>query len=178
MNAKRRVMEATLTVICEAGLPNLSIQRLADELDQSKSAVYHHYDDKHDLLTSFLDYLHHQLKDTIEAVHGDSPEQRLENLIMDLSNIHGEKERNLRVAILSLQAEAPYDEDIAAEFKRIDKTLRSAVQTLYEDMDVQHPEQATTLTLSTIDGVVNRSLCYTEDYDPTDALRDLPQRFQ
>ena len=177
MEAKQRILEATQSVICQSGLSNLSIQRIADELDQSKSAVYYHYESKHDLIISFLDYLHDHLKETIKAVNRDDPEEALQNLIAELSSIQNNDERNLRVAIMSLRAEAPHDEHIAKRFQAIDKTVQSTFEDLYRSMNVQSSEQAASLTVSAIDGVVNRSLGYQLPKDNIDLLDGFPQRF-
>lgn len=177
MDAKQRILDATQTVICQSGLSNLSIQRISDELDQSKSAVYYHYDSKHDLIINFLDYLHDQLKETIKAVNNDNPEEALQDLIAELSSIQSNDERNLRIAIMSLRAEAPHDKEIAKRFKAIDKTAQTTFEDLYRAMSAQSPEQAATLTLSAIDGTVNRSLSYQLPKDNQDILEDFPQRF-
>jgi AcrR family transcriptional regulator len=56
-NTEERIMHATHTVLGTHGYAGLSIGRIAEEADLSKSSVYHFYDDKEDLLIAFLDLM-------------------------------------------------------------------------------------------------------------------------
>jgi hypothetical protein len=74
-------------------------------------------------------------------------------------------------------SKAKSDEEIAERFKAIDKTVQSTFEGLYRSMSVQSAEQAASLTLSAIDGVVNRSLGYQLPVENVDLLEGFPQRF-
>ena len=50
-------MHATFCALQEHGYTGLSIQRIADEADLSKSTFYHHFENKEDLLLSFGDFM-------------------------------------------------------------------------------------------------------------------------
>jgi AcrR family transcriptional regulator len=54
-NTEERIMRAAYEVLGRHGYGGLSIGRIAEEADLSKSSVYHFYDDKEDLLVAFLD---------------------------------------------------------------------------------------------------------------------------
>ena len=177
MDAEAKIIEATQTVICRNGLSSLSIQRIADELDQSKSAVYYHYESKHDLIINFLDHLHAQLKETIRCVDNDNPIKTVEDLVFELGSIETDDERNLRMAIMSLQAEAPHDEDIARRFKAIEQTVNDTFADLFSSLGVDEPERVAALTVAVIDGVVNRSLSYEVAEKNEVVLESFLQRF-
>jgi AcrR family transcriptional regulator len=52
---EERIMHATYEMLGRHGYAGLSIGRIAEAADLSKSSVYHFYDDKEDLLVAFLD---------------------------------------------------------------------------------------------------------------------------
>jgi len=56
VDSREAIMRATYLALREYGYAGLSIQRIADESDLSKSTFYHHYDGKGDLLTAFVDF--------------------------------------------------------------------------------------------------------------------------
>ncbi|GAA0475047.1 hypothetical protein GCM10008985_34420 [Halococcus dombrowskii] len=51
------IMDATYRALCKHGYAALRMQDIADETTKSKAALHYHYDSKHDLLLSFLDYI-------------------------------------------------------------------------------------------------------------------------
>ena len=146
-DAENPILAATETIICEEGLSNLSIKTIADKIGQSKSAIYYHYDSKHDLLLNFLQYLHDEL------------------------------ETLLRVAIMSLRCEAPHDAEIAQMFTQIDTILYEQVNQLYKEIGASNPGRSAALLLSAIDGLVNRAISHTRPIQVDDVAKTLPQRF-
>ncbi|MFC6974124.1 TetR/AcrR family transcriptional regulator [Halomicroarcula sp. GCM10025709] len=82
-------MHATFCALQQHGYAGLSIQRIADEAELSKSTFYHHFDGKEDLLLSFLEFIldtfdqlfqlessgdpHADLKTFVSLVLGDFP---------------------------------------------------------------------------------------------------------
>lgn len=56
-DTEERIMRAAYEVLGRHGYAGLSIGRIAEEADLSKSSVYHFYDDKEDLLVAFLDLM-------------------------------------------------------------------------------------------------------------------------
>jgi AcrR family transcriptional regulator len=54
-NTREAILQATHEVLCEQGYGGVSMSRIAERVDISKSVLYHHYDDKDDLLRELLD---------------------------------------------------------------------------------------------------------------------------
>jgi AcrR family transcriptional regulator len=54
-NTREAILRATHEVLCERGYGGVSMSRIADRVEISKSVLYHHYDDKDDLLRALLD---------------------------------------------------------------------------------------------------------------------------
>ncbi|MFO7833457.1 MAG: TetR/AcrR family transcriptional regulator [Halohasta sp.] len=51
------IMMATFAALQKHGYAGISIQRIADESDLTKSTFYHHFDGKDDILLSFVQYM-------------------------------------------------------------------------------------------------------------------------
>jgi Transcriptional regulator len=51
------IMMATFSALRKHGYPGISIQRIADESELTKSTFYHHFDGKDDILLSFVQYM-------------------------------------------------------------------------------------------------------------------------
>jgi len=68
--AEEEIMEATYRALLRHGYADLSISRIADELDKSKAAIYYHYDTKDDLLVAFLEFAVDRFEETIETETG------------------------------------------------------------------------------------------------------------
>lgn len=176
-DAENPILAATETIICEEGLSNLSIKRIADKIGQSKSAIYYHYDSKHDLLLNFLQYLHDELETLLVSLEDSDPEKQLAALTKELTDIDNRRKRNLRVAIMSLRCEAPHDEEIAQMFTQIDTILYDQVNQLYKEIGASNPGRSAALLLSAIDGLVNRAISHTRPIQVDDVAKTLPQRF-
>jgi len=67
-----RIMQATFQTIQEYGFAGLSIQRIAENADLSKSSFYHFFDDKDDLLLAFLDTMLARYGDPLEGIENDA----------------------------------------------------------------------------------------------------------
>jgi AcrR family transcriptional regulator len=52
-SSEEEIFRATWEALQEHGFADVSIQRIADETDLGKSTIYHHFEGKDDLLTSF-----------------------------------------------------------------------------------------------------------------------------
>lgn len=51
------IMMATFAALRKHGYPGISIQRIADESELTKSTFYHYFDGKDDILLSFVEYM-------------------------------------------------------------------------------------------------------------------------
>ncbi|WP_324664116.1 TetR/AcrR family transcriptional regulator [Haloarcula sediminis] len=55
-DTREKIMHATYAALKKHGYAGISISRLAEEADLSKSSFYHHFDGKDDILLSFAEY--------------------------------------------------------------------------------------------------------------------------
>lgn len=122
--SEERIMEATHRALLRYGYAQLSISRIASELDQSKASLYYHYDSKEDLLLSFLEYVTDQLESNIYTNNDECPSQELEQFIETLLPFRlGDDESQLRAAMVELRSQAVMDEQFRKQFTEIDDRI-------------------------------------------------------
>jgi AcrR family transcriptional regulator len=126
------IMQATYRALCEHGYPATSISKIADEFEKSKALLYHHYDDKEDLLAHFLTYLIDQFETELEQNLPDDHRSRLEAVIEQALPEPGEAEQfQFRRALLEMRSQAPYHETYHDQFVHSDElVLRELRETI------------------------------------------------
>lgn len=123
------LMRATHCALCKHGFADVTMQDIADESEKSKAALHYHYESKHELLLSFLDYLLSEFTDTLDEVDGDSPTGRLVALVDTILAPAGETpDQEFQTAILEIKAQGPYDEAFQAKLREFDRLLTGRFQ--------------------------------------------------
>lgn len=131
---RERIMQATYDVMQEHGFAGLSISRIAERADLSKSSVYHFYDDKDDLLLAFLDMMLDRFGAPLEDVDRDQPVDALwAHLDFALSGVgagslppfDGDRiDVESGRPYVELRSQATYDASYREKFSGIDTTMR------------------------------------------------------
>jgi AcrR family transcriptional regulator len=118
------IMRATYRALCEHGYPATSISKIADEFEKSKALLYHHYDDKEDLLAHFLTYLLDQYETELEQNLPTEPQPRLKAIVEQALPDPGDSEEfQFRRALLELRSQAPYHETYHDQFVHSDELI-------------------------------------------------------
>jgi AcrR family transcriptional regulator len=127
--AEKRVMLATYRALLEHGYADLSIARIAEELDQSKSAVYHHYDSKEDLLISFLAYATDRFEAVAATEAATDADEALDGVVERLLPLRPtEERRQIGAVLVALRAEAVTNDAFRAQFTRVDELLATTLR--------------------------------------------------
>jgi AcrR family transcriptional regulator len=130
---KAAIMRATFRALCEHGYANLTIQRIGDEFEKSKSLLYHHYDGKDELLLDFLDSLLAGF--TADAPEGEStPGVDCLSSILDRhfsTEVDGDRLAFMK-AMVELRAQAAHDEAYRKHFTRSDQFFRDRIEEVIE----------------------------------------------
>lgn len=172
------IMEATFTALTKHGYAGLTMQKIADEFDKSKSLLHYHYDTKDELLVALLDYMLGQLDERLALDEESDPLERLTTLVdMLLFGPDREAHKAFQTTLLELRAQAPYNE----AFREQLTTNDAAIHDLFVDIVADGVEQGTfrevdpdavaTLVLSALQGARVRWVTLDED-DAPDELRD------
>ncbi|WP_152042125.1 TetR/AcrR family transcriptional regulator [Salinigranum salinum] len=119
------IMRATYAALTKHGYADLTIQRIADEFDKSKSLLYHHYDGKDALLVDFVGFLIDQFEAEMEATDDAAPPRRLDEFFDRLLPVAAPEERcEFDRVYVELRAAAAHDPTFRAKFTETDHALR------------------------------------------------------
>jgi AcrR family transcriptional regulator len=120
------IRDATYRALCRHGYHETTIQHIADEFEKSKSLLYYHYEDKHELLTDFLRHLLDELAERL-TVEGTDPYDDLLTLVDRIVPVPmDDDEAQFRRVLLEIRAAAPHDESHRELVRRSDTIIRSA----------------------------------------------------
>jgi AcrR family transcriptional regulator len=128
------IMRATYVALTKHGYADLTIQRIADEFDKSKSLLYHHYDGKDALLLDFMEFLTDRLEREIDATSDADPRRRLDEFFDRLLPVASGDERCAfdRVYV-ELRAAAAHDDAFRETFTETDHALRDRLAGILRD---------------------------------------------
>lgn len=121
--SEEQIMEATRRALLQHGYAQLSISRIADELNQSKASLYYHYDSKEDLLQSFLEFTIDQLEANIDT-NDEAPNRELEQLVEALLPLQlSDEESQHRAVMVELRSQAVMNDKFREQFTEIDDLI-------------------------------------------------------
>ncbi|WP_330630328.1 TetR/AcrR family transcriptional regulator [Halocatena halophila] len=127
-DSQSAIMAATYTALCEHGYAALSMAKIADELTMSKSSLYYHYDDKDDLLSTFLGYVIEEFATDVSVVEEQDANAQLRAFFdRVLPRDLDESGYEFHVVLLELRAQAPHHESFREQFDRIDGLLKETI---------------------------------------------------
>ncbi|WP_115864408.1 TetR/AcrR family transcriptional regulator [Halorussus litoreus] len=131
--AEEEIMEATYRALLEHGYADLSLSRIANELDKSKAAIYYHYDTKDDLLAAFLEFAVDRFEETVDTETGDEPSEDLEHVTEKLLPLQPDAEqRQLQAVLVGLRSQAVTNEVFREQFTQIDERLAATIRGIIE----------------------------------------------
>ncbi len=126
-------MEATYQALRKHGYADLSISKIAEEFEKSKSLLYHHYDGKDDLLVAFLEYLIDQFAADITLDAWDDAEAQLRSFFDRLiPPALDDEQREFQTALLEIRAQAPHNEVYREQFTKTDRFIRETIEQYLE----------------------------------------------
>lgn len=194
------IMRATFRALQKHGYAGLSIQRIADETDLSKSTFYHHYEGKDDLLLSFLEFVLGQFTEDLARLDTGDPRRDLalffdavlfdthpleaagEDIDYDCPGertIPDEAERSeMKATVMELRSHAIRDARYREQFLDADDRVRDRLATIIErgvDQGVFDDVDATRtadLLLTLAYGALLRPSTSAPDGDPPEVVRE------
>lgn len=174
-DSREAIMRATYRALKQYGYAGLSIQRIAGEADLSKSTFYHHYDDKQDLLTAFVDYILKMFTRVFSVEAGDDPQENLRTfvrLVIDPTSATEVTEPSSTATVLGtyveLRAQAVQDETFREKFTEVDHGFEQQLADIvaegvdsgvFRDVD---PERTATFVATLVAGQTFRQPTRTE----------------
>lgn len=125
------VMEATRAVLGQGGLTGLTLERVAERIDDSEK-VYEYYDSPVELATAFVEYERDRFEEFL-MVTADEPDLRLRALLdvtVDLVDIEDD---DLVPAYLEMYAMATERERLREALLKFDGAIREALAETIRD---------------------------------------------
>jgi Transcriptional regulator len=125
-DAAEDIMCATHRALCAHGYADLTMQDIADESTKSKAALHYHYDSKHDLLCSFLDYLYDRFVERVADIDAVDPHERLLALVDVVLEKSADDPEGFETALLEIRAQAPYEPGFRERLSKFERHLVEA----------------------------------------------------
>lgn len=131
---REAIMKATYHALCEHGYAELTIQRISDHFEKSKSLLYHHYDSKDELLLDFLDFMLSEFEEGVPGPETGDADDRLEAIFdrMLAEDLPAER-HDLIAAMTELRAQAANDERYRRHFTRHDRFFEDHIADVIAD---------------------------------------------
>jgi AcrR family transcriptional regulator len=137
-----RIMQATFETVQEYGFAGLSIQRIAEKADLSKSSFYHFFDDKDDLLLAFLDEMLAQYGGPLEGIENSAEPLDVLWAYVDfglygladgaIPPLEGEADLQSGRPYVELRSQGTYDASYRDRFTDMDASMRGRLATVIE----------------------------------------------
>ncbi|MDZ7850458.1 MAG: TetR/AcrR family transcriptional regulator [Halodesulfurarchaeum sp.] len=172
-DTRESIMQATYFALCEHGYAGLTIARIAEDFEKSKSLLYHHYDSKDELLLDFLGFMLEEFQRSIPEDGKEPPEKRLEKIIEgSLEPETWDEGLKFTRAMTELRAQAAHDERFRKHFTDHDRVLRETVvetietgigQGVFRDVDV---EQVAAFLVAALSGGMSQLATTESDLSP------------
>jgi len=158
------IMMATFAALRTHGYPGISIQRIADESDLTKSTFYHHFDGKDDILLSFVEYMRDYFERGYQIESTGDPVGDLEAFVTvslgEYPAAEGTPDADARLSTyLELRAQAIQNEAFRAEFTELSATLVDNLTEIIETgieqgvFAVDDPRSTAAYLVATIEGI-------------------------
>jgi AcrR family transcriptional regulator len=173
-DTREEIMHATYAALQKHGYAGISISKLADEADLSKSSFYHHFDGKDDILLSFADYMLEDFEREMDTESTGDPVKDLYTflgLIIGLDpEVGADPDYTEKLgAYLELRSEAIHDPAFREKFTETSDRYVASLADIIEDgieqgtfRDVD-PEQTAGFLLTIIAGIIVETTTRTDD---------------
>ena len=156
--SKEEVMEATFRALCEHGFANLSINKIADKFRKGKSLIYYHFEDKEDLMLSFMDTMQEQLEKDYKELKDLEPEKAIDKLLDKALGIESEEKWESQKAFQEFRIQAHHNEKFQKKFQEIDRVVTENVSDIMSQAGSENPGSSARILLSLIDGAISRKV--------------------
>ncbi|AAV44486.1 TetR family transcriptional regulator [Haloarcula quadrata] len=177
---QEEILEATFYALRQHGYADLTISKIGDEFEKSQSLIYHHYDNKDELLVDLLDYMLEQVESQV-PLPNQSPEEYIEIIVDEMFGTNGNNNLEFTQAIIELRAQAAHDDNYGRLFRRSDDFIRKQIARAIRAgvdagaFDVENPSQTAALFHTVLIGIQTEQI--TSDEEPIDYTRAEFQRY-
>ena len=176
-DTREKIMHATYAALRKYGYAGISISRLAEEADLSKSSFYHHFDGKDDILLSFAEYTIEEFNRGFDSESTGDPVEDLYAFLNILVAVHP-TERDSRDSVermgiwLELRSQAIHDSAFREQFtettdryiEQLTGIIEAGIeQGAFREVDA---ERTAIFLLTIVEGVFVTATTRTDDLRP------------
>jgi len=168
VDTHEEIMYATFAALQEYGYAELSIQYIADEVQLSKSTLYHHFADKDDLILSFLQFLLNTMEGKCQYGQFDNPKREVLEIVDKVleENITPQpsSEGAIMASYIELRAQAIRNPTHREPITEADQQFVEQVATLIEAgirqgvFQTVDPEETAEFLLAMLHGIIIQSI--------------------
>lgn len=155
---EEEIMEAAYTVLCEEGYAGLSIQSIAEKAGMGKSAIYYHFDDKEDLMLTFLDFMGQKIHGDQQKILEKPPKEAIDQLLDMSLGVENQEQWEFYKAFQEFRAQAQHNEKHQEKFREIDARVVDNISEIMEQLGAERPQSAAEILLSMIEGSMSRKV--------------------
>lgn len=162
--SRKAILEAAFPLFSKNGFDKTSMATIAKEAGVSKGLIYHHFDNKEDVLGAVFDNLMEQSSDVWDVFdESESAEARLEKMIdMSVFFTKGNPEWVRLLIQLALQDDVV--ESLHAHISNIRSTKLQSMIPLFEELGYDDPEAEVLYIGAKLDGIALGWLSMKEEY--------------
>ena len=132
-DTREEILAATYRSLCAHGYADLSIQKIGAEFPKSPSLVYHHYDNKDDLVIACLEYLLSNIEENLTRDQDESAREEIDRLVTwALGAADDRGDETALAALVELRGRAPHNADFRHYFRRSDEVFETYICRLIE----------------------------------------------
>ncbi|MFB6114247.1 MAG: TetR/AcrR family transcriptional regulator [Halodesulfurarchaeum sp.] len=138
-DTREAIMAATYVAISKHGYAELSMQKIADEFEKSKSLLYHHYDGKDDLLLDFLEFMQVRFDEYTNITDDTDPRAGLYRFLSLFFPDFGERDtafagidEGMARMYIELRSQAAHNTAYLEEFQESDDLIRDRLVEIIE----------------------------------------------
>jgi len=126
LRTRRQILDATIDLMKKRGLEGFTMDAIAEAADVSRSTLYRHWPQLHDVLFDAIQHLGEQLDEASAAPDGDGT---TEECVVSSALVIGRFLRNdtWRTLVTSLGVAAEHNADAAAIYERSSQKCRASV---------------------------------------------------
>lgn len=179
---REEIMVATYHALRTHGYAGLTVQAIAEEFEKSKSLLYHHYDDKDELLLAFLAYMLEEFEAGVPDEAEEEPDERLGSVLDEVLTESAPPEAEQFLAVMvELRAQAANDERYEEQFTQHDRFFReNLAAAIREGVEVGtfrdvNPDRVAEFLVTLITGAMTRQV--TSEGVDRDAVRREAERY-
>lgn len=128
-DTREAIMAATYVALRTHGYADLTIAKIGQAFEKSKSLLYHHYDSKDELLLEFLEFMLERFEDAVPFELDGTAEEHLD-AVLDYVLSAPEGAAGFNRAMSELRAQAAHDPAYRDHFTRSDRFFRERLADL------------------------------------------------